>query len=104
MKLELWTSDKLRIDHQSVKAFMQQMINRLEQGQARYGKPRIENGYLTRLGLELKAYRRTGNQEHLINIANYCWLERGWPEHKKAHLDVGVGSVTRGRGKGKDEE
>jgi hypothetical protein len=97
-EIKLWTSDRIKIDVQSVKWFMQQMISRLVQGQARYGEAgKTAYPYLSKLKLEVKAYERTGNQEHLINIANYCWLEKNWPEHKKAGFDPTVKSVTRGR-------
>ena len=52
---------------------------------------------MTRLGLELKAYRRTGNRELLLNIANYSWLESVAPENKKFHWDNTAESATRGK-------
>jgi len=100
-ELKLWASDKVNLDYESFRHFAQMMVNRVIVGDLRYGKPVAEKRYLTRLKAELKRYGKTGNQEHLVNIANYCWLEKNWPEHKKAHHDDKVGSVTRGR---KDEK
>lgn len=54
--------------------------------------------YMTRLGLELQAYRRTGNTEHLYNIANYAHLEAYAPENGKFHYDDKAESVTREKG------
>lgn len=73
------------------------MANRLMQGQCRYGEPKASQNYFTRLMMETKAYKRTGNQEHLINIANYCVLESIAPENKKFHFDNTVDSATRGK-------
>ncbi len=51
---------------------------------------------MTRLGLELRAYRRSGNREHLLNIANYAYLESQAPENRNFHWDNRAESVTRG--------
>lgn len=77
--------------------FLQKMVNRLIQGFVRYGASTKEQKYMTRMYLEMKAYKRTGNQEHLFNIANYCILESMAPENKKFHFDGSVDSVTRGK-------
>ena len=96
----IWCSDKLRRDWPLFIKFAQQMANRLGFGYPRYEAstkgPHKANRYMTRLGLEMRAYRRTGNREHLINIANYAWLESRAPENKKFHHDSTVDSVTRG--------
>lgn len=78
-----------------LKTFFESMAHRLIQGDARYGKPHKKKKYLTRLKLEINAYDKTGNAEHLINVANYCWLELMAPEHVNHHLDATVESVTR---------
>jgi len=91
----LWLSDKLKVDWKSFLEFVQQQVYRLANGEAQYGKPDSRKKYMKRLGLELKAYRRTGNREHLLNIANYAWLESQAPENKKFHWDNSVDSVTR---------
>ncbi len=75
--------------------FAQAMLNRLFVGEVRYGPGKKEQKYLTRLIKELKAYKKTGNAEQLINIANYCILEWMTPEHPKHHFNPAVESVTR---------
>ena len=97
MTQTIWCSDKLRVDWSNFIEFVQQQANRLAQGQARYGTPEKSKRYMTRLGLELKAYRRTGNRELLLNIANYSWLESVAPENKKFHWDNTAESATRGK-------
>src|SRR4051812_39637831 len=83
------------------KSFVQWMVNRLGVGGLRYGPARKTQRYHERVEVELKAYRKTGNQEHLINIANYALLEMQAPGVKDAYMDASVGSVTRGKfGKG----
>lgn len=75
--------------------FMQRMADRLVQGNCRYGKATAGQLYLTRLDLEVKAYVKTGNREHLYNVANYCFLESICPQHPATCYDPEVGSVTR---------
>lgn len=79
------------------KKFVQQMANRLVVGTFQYdkGKPVKAAKYLTRLEAEIKAYRETGNQEHLINASNYCFLEIQAPEHKKSNFKHESKSITR---------
>ena|ERR1035437_6370692 len=62
-------------------AFFQKCANRLCVGLIRYGAPHTSQNYMTRLTKELKAYKQTGNSEHLCNIANYAFLESICPEH-----------------------
>ena len=81
----------------SIQEFIQWMVNRLAFGEYRYGPPNKSQNYMTRLIMEVKAYKRTGNYEQLLNIANYCWLESRAPENKKFHFDPSVDSVTRGK-------
>jgi hypothetical protein len=98
MLLDLWVSDKLKgHNYKHVVQFMQMMINRLLVGHVRYGAPKKEQNYMTRMLMEYKAYKRTGNMEHLINIANYCWLESEAPENKNFHFDAKVESATRAK-------
>jgi hypothetical protein len=97
----VWCSDKFRSDWNRFIEFVQHQVNRLAFGYAQYeiktGGPCREARYMKRLGLELRAYRRTGNREHLVNIANYAWLESQAPENKRFHWDATVGSATRGK-------
>ena len=93
---EIFISDKIRFPHpERFVSFLQKVANRRMQGQSRYGDPHAGRLYLTRLAAELKAYRKTGNAEHLLNIAVYAHLEMEAPEHPRAHLDATVVSVTR---------
>jgi hypothetical protein len=80
--------------------FAQRQMNRLAVGHHRYGTRNKRRKYLTRLTKELAKYAKTGNAEQLLNIANYAFLEFGYPEHKDYHFDPGVGSVTRKRERG----
>ncbi len=80
-----------------VNDFFNGMSMRLAQGHARYGAPRKEAQYHTRMNLELAAYKKTGNAEHLLNLANYCFLETVAPQHPDFHWDNSADSVTRGR-------
>lgn len=77
-------------------AFLQLQANRFAQGHYRYGAPRKSKRYMTRLSIELKAYRKTGNIEHLANIAVYAGLELQAPEHRGQHFDAFAASATRG--------
>jgi len=79
------------------KYFAQHMVNHLCVGYYRYGPPDKAKKYMTRMEIEVKEYRRTGNAEHLYNIANYASLEYYAPENKNFHLDNTVGSATRGK-------
>jgi hypothetical protein len=97
--MEIWWPSKLNLSNEAAfREFATKMVKRLAQGFARYGAPDRRKKYLTRLVLELRAYRKTGNAEHLYNIANYAHLESIAPEHPKFHHESGVDSVTRGRG------
>ena len=99
MTQTIWCSDKFRHDWKQFIEFVQQQANRLAFGYSRYeaahGGPSKSARYMTRLSLELKSYMITGNREHLLNIANYAWLESQAPENKKFHWDNSVDSVTR---------
>lgn len=78
-------------------AFLQLQANRFVQGYYRYGSAKKSKRYMTRMGLELKAYKKTGNVEHLANIAVYCGLELECPEHKGQHFNSFAESITRGK-------
>lgn len=83
--------------YNELSSFLQQMINRIGFGYFRYGGPDKKQHYMTRMELELKAYKKTGNRESLINLANYAFLESLTPENPKFHFDNTVASVTRGK-------
>lgn len=81
--------------HAEMRFFYQRCLDRLCVGALRYGEPSRRNRHLTRLVKELSAYRRTGNVEHLFNIANYAFLELAAPEHRHPVYDPTVESATR---------
>lgn len=101
MILTVKCSDKFRHDWVHFIEFVQQAANRLAFGCARYedkhGGPVKENRYMTRMETEMKAYRRTGNSEHLRNIFNYAWLETRAPENARFHWNTEAESATRVR-------
>lgn len=78
-----------------LRAFMQAMLYRAGVGNLRYGSPATRKKYLTRLFKELRAYRKTGNAEHLFNVAVYAWLETMTPEHPNQHFSMAAESATR---------
>jgi len=84
-------------DLADLRLFMQAMLNRAGVGNLRYGAPASRKKYMRRLALELAAYRKTGNGEHLFNIAVYAWLETVAPQHKHQHFNMAAESVTRGK-------
>ena len=91
-------SDRIKLKRQEeIHKFLQQMLNRLIVGNLRYGEPNRRKKYFSKAIFEIKAYKKTGNREHLLNIANYCILESLEPENIKFHFDNTVESVTRGR-------
>lgn len=99
MNLEVRIPDSVNLDHQTTvnyRAFLQLMTNRRVVGALRYGDiPTSRQKYLSRMKKELKAYEATGNLEHLLNIANYAFLEGNAPENPKLHFDPTADSVTR---------
>jgi len=94
MEIKLFYPDSL-LPKPFLKEFLQKMTNRLGFGEAQYGKAQRRQCYMTRLGKEYAAYKKTGNAEHLYNIANYAYLESIAPENPKFHEDNTVSSVTR---------
>lgn len=96
MTLNIWYASLLaKKSVLECKDFIQKMVNRRIQGQCRYGTPKVEQKYLTRMKKELKAYQKTGNGEQLLNIANYALLEFYYPENQRFHFDANAKSVTR---------
>lgn len=97
--LELKLPGTLPIPFQDLvefRAFMQQCLNRAGVGNLRYGPPAVRKKYMTRIRKEFRAYTKTGNAEHLFNIAVYCWLETVQPQHRNQHWDDTAESATRG--------
>ena len=92
-----WSGNKWPDKAIAFGVFAQSMANRLLFGAYRYdkGKPSRGAKYFTRLKAEIDAYEKTGNREHLINAANYCFLENEAPEHPDSHFEHPNISVTR---------
>jgi hypothetical protein len=78
--------------------YLNRQAARWFQGYCRYGNPKRSSRYLSRLKSEVLAYEKTGNAEHLLNIANYSYLESIAPENRKYHFDPTAESATRGKG------
>jgi hypothetical protein len=90
-----WSSITSQSRMLSFGLFVQRMANRIQAGEVRYGAPQLRKQYKSRMEFEVAAYHKTGNMEHLLNIANYAWLESEKPQHKKFHFDTGADSATR---------
>lgn len=70
--------------------FMTLMINRITIGHFRYGAkdpPVLKNlDYVTSIATRLSKYRKDGNIEHLVDIANIAMLEFYESNHSKKHF------------------
>lgn len=97
MNILIWWSDKVKTGPRkpAFEKFAQLMANRLIQGTTRYGPVNPDHNYMTRMIMELKTYKREGNLENLVNIANYAILESIAPENPSFHFDNTRKSVTR---------
>jgi hypothetical protein len=87
MTIELITSkEKTCFNNSAVcKDFLQKMMNRISVGHYRYGAEDAGKKYGKRLVGAVRRYALTGNQEYLIDAANYALLECAFPSHKDAH-------------------
>ena len=95
MTLPIFWSDKIKdLPSKQFSAFFQMMSNRLQVGHVRY-----PNGkdFIKRLELELKEFKRKGNGENLLNVANYAALAYVKQEHPNFHHDKHVDSASRGK-------
>lgn len=95
MELTVRWPDSFKCPSAHFQDFIQKMANRWLQGHTRFGLPGREWRYMSRLEKELKAYKRTGNVEHLFNIANYAGLEMQAPENPLCHFNANASSATR---------
>lgn len=99
MTLELHIPDSIPLDPTTTlhfRYFLQAVVNRCCVGALRYGdRPRAKQQYLHRLRKEIHTYHTTGNFEHLLNAAVYCFLESEAPQNKRFHFDATVDNVTR---------
>ncbi len=72
------------------RAFVLGMQNRLIMAGFRYARfadlEKRAFDFLEGIEKKLAAYKRTGNTEHLVDLANYAMLEWIWPSHPDAHF------------------
>jgi len=72
--------------------FEQLMRNRLIMGACRYKplKHGTPNGFdnVNSAIERLKLYQETGNQEHLVDVANLCLVEFATESHPNAHFEA----------------
>jgi hypothetical protein len=70
--------------------FHQLMVNRMIVSHHKYGK--VADNYPTKqdaiksLEQRLRLYKKTGNTEWLVDVANFCMIEFMRPKHPKAHF------------------
>ena len=76
-------------DHASVE-FLTLMMNRLVLGYFRYGPRKVRGRRPTQNIKEIRRritlYEKTGNQEHLVDVANFALVEFMKPCHENAHF------------------
>lgn len=84
-KIELYCSRTIKLPFDP--KFLQMMVNRLIVGHFRHGKNCREQEYLRRLKGAVSHYESTGNQEFLLDVANYALLEAHHPSHHNAHFE-----------------
>lgn len=67
------------------------MRNRMMMGGLRYGllerKGNKNYNYLADVERRVKAYRNTGNTEHLVDVANLCLLAFEFDRHPTKHFE-----------------
>ena len=70
--------------------FLNLMANRMVIGYFRYGDLRKRKTEYDAIGSaieRLKEYQKSGNQEHLPDVANLCMVEFIRPQHKHVHFE-----------------
>jgi len=75
MFLDIFLPDSIKFEKKvtiAFKDFLQKMANRRAVGACRYGDMSKAGKYFSRLEIEVKAYKKTGNAEHLYNIFKLC--------------------------------
>ena len=97
MTLTLHIPDTLQLKQhtEEYRCYLQAMLDRILVGELLYGTPNRRKKYMRRMSLELKAYRRDGNFEQLLNLCNYAYLESVAPENRKLYFDPTASSATR---------
>ncbi len=94
--LELKIIPNTTLNYRRIREILQESLDLLYIGHYRYGIPNAKKLYFTRLRAELRAYKRSGIRQHLINIINYAILEILAPEHPNHHWSKrDPNSVTR---------
>lgn len=73
--------------------FLRLMFNRLLMGRLRYGSKRpspnqVRYNYTKSVKDKIDLYEKTGNTEHLIDIANYAMLEFRHGTHPNKHFSA----------------
>ena len=88
--LTLWTSKEVPEKETFCSKFLQGMVNRMTVSHHKYGK--CSEAYPDRVNAiknleeRLKIYKKTGNTELLMDVANFAMIEFMFPRHKKAHF------------------
>lgn len=72
--------------------FVQKMRNRIVVSHYKYGwmsesYPEIADAVAS-LEQRLELYKKDGNLEHLIDVANFAMIEYMYPRHKNAHFEA----------------
>lgn len=98
MELKITIPDSMKLPTRTARdflSFLHRMGTRIAVGHMRYGEPDRRKRYMYRMEKELAAYKKSGNLEHLYNLANYAFLESVELEHMAHHFDPTVESATR---------
>lgn len=72
--------------------FIRKMKNRIVVSHYKYGW--MEHTYpeladaIASLEERLSLYKKTGNKEHLVDVANFAMIEYMFPRHPDAHFEV----------------
>ena len=72
--------------------FIQKMRNRILVSHYKYGwmkdsYPELADAVAC-LKQRLELYKKTGNKEHLIDVANFAMIEYMYPRHPNAHFEA----------------
>lgn len=72
--------------------FIQKMKNRILMSHYKYGwmkdsYPELADAVAC-LKQRLELYKKTGNKEHLVDVANFAMIEYMYPRHPNAHFEA----------------
>lgn len=82
-------------------SFLQRMANAMGMSFFKYGA--VKDAYphkidaIASLKKRLELYEQTGNQEYLVDVANFAMIEYMEPRHPNAHYDAGDSNKSPGR-------